>query len=534
MTALRSLLRRGRTVDRVRAIERLRTEEAGFTIVEAVVAAGILIIAVVLTVTPLVISMRALDSAKDVTIAESLAQARIEQIRALEFDDLGHPGSAPSGLLNPIETETAEGANFRVETTVQYVGSTTGLNVIPQGGDGVEGAFDIGVNYKYIQVTVTPIDGATGPITMETFVSPPTVGGLENIAVVQVDVDRHEPFDPSLDPTPIVRITGPQIYTSPDGNDTQYFPDVNVGSYSISLVTSNGWLIHPETVASGADSVTATAGVASSRTIRVYQPVTLDVVVLDDVTGLPITTAVVTATDLAYGPPTTNSAGDYSFTGLIPDRYGIDVVAGGYSSAYVEVDVPGFGGGTSATATVRLVPQAFVGIDYEFFVDYADWSRYHIHDAAVTVSHPVHGSFAGNTDATGRVTIELPASESGFTVTASTTHGHGPASTTFSTGSGPGSMSLNLTKPGGTDRFALRDGGIGPTGFFEYKVGSGPWTTLPANDRGRATFIVIEDSGTVVQLRTFCSSVDYPASPAATASTTLNNSNKSWDANASC
>ncbi len=522
MAAIRSLLHRG------------RTEEAGFTIVEAVVAAGILIIAVILTITPLVISMRALDRSKDVTIAESLAQARIEQIRALEFDDIGHPGSAPSGILNPVEIETVEGANFRVETTVQYVGSTTGLNVIPQGGDGVEGAFDIGVNYKYIQVTVSPVDGSSDPVTMETFVSPPTVGGLENIAVVQIDVDRHEPFDPSLDPVPAVRITGPQIYTSPDGNATQYFPDVLAGSYSISLVTSDGWLLHPETVASGSDSVTATQGVASSRTIRIYQPVSLDVVVLDDTTGLPIDTATVTATDLAYGGPITNPIGDYSFTGLVPDRYGIDVAASGYSSAYAEADVPGFGGAAATSVTVRLVPQAFVGVDYEFFVDYAGWNRYHINGATVAVSHPVHGSFVGTTDETGRVTVELPANETGFSVTATTSHGHGPDSTTFNTGASPASISLSVSKPGGTDRFALRDGAVGPVGFFEYKIGSGPWIQLPANDEGRATFMVPEDRGTVVALRTYCSLADYPGTPAATASTTLNNRNKSWDANASC
>ena len=116
MAALRSLLRRARSA------------EAGFTIVEAVVAAGILVIDVGLTVTPLVISMRALDRSKDVTIAESLAQARIEQVRALEFDDIGHPGSAPSGILNPVETETVEGANFETVNTVY-----------PNVHDGVEG-----------------------------------------------------------------------------------------------------------------------------------------------------------------------------------------------------------------------------------------------------------------------------------------------------------------------------------------------------------------------------------------------------------
>lgn len=521
MAAVRSLFRRA------------KTEETGFTIIESVVAAGILVIAVLLTVTPLVTAMRALDRSKDVTIAEGLAQARIEQVRALEFSDVGHPGAAPDGILLPSETQTVEGADYRIETLVQYVGSASGLNIIPQGGDGVEGAFDIGVNYKYVQVTVTPLDGGASPVLMETFVSPPTVGGLENIAVVQVDVDRHEPFDPSLDPEPLIQLSGGQTYTSVDANATQYFADVAVGAYTISLLTSDGWLIHPETIASGSTSVNAVAGVNSLRTIRVYQPVALDVIVLDDDTGLPITNAVVSATDQAYGPPITNPAGAYSFTGLVPDRYTVGAVASGYASGSVEIDVPGFGGGT-ATATIRLLPQAFVGVDYDFYVDYVGWSQYYISGATVAVTHSVHGTFVGTTDETGHVTIELPASTSGFTATAATPWGHGPASISFSTGSSAGSRSLSVSKPGGTDRFSLSNGADGPAGFFEYKVGTGPWVRLPANDLGRATFIVPESSGTVVQLTTYCSVADYPASPAATASTSLNNSNKSWDAGSSC
>lgn len=519
---MRSLLHRG------------RTEEAGFTIVEAVVAAGILIIAVVLTVTPLVISMRALDRSKDVTISESLAQARIEQVRALQFDDIGHPGGAPSGILNPVETQAIEGASYQIETTVEFVGSLSGLNIIPQGGDGVEGAFDVGVNYKYIHVTVTRLDGSSPPVVMETFVAPPTVGGLENVAVVQVMVDRHEPYDPSLDLTPAVRITGPQIYTSPDPNPTQYFADVDPGGYTIGLVPSSGWTIHPESIDSGATSVTAVEGTNVQRTVRVYQPVSLDVDVIDDATGLPISTATLTATNQAYGPPISNGSGDYSFNGLIPDRYTVDAVAVGYSSASIEVDVPGFGGGTSATATIRMVPQAFVGVDFDFYVDYSGWSSYYTAGALVTVTHATEGTFVGTTDETGHVIIELPASTSGFTVVASTLWGHGPAADTFATGPVAGALSLSLDKPGGTDRFALRNGADGPDGFFEYRVGAGSWVRLPANDLGRATFIVPEDHGEVVELRTYCSAADYPGSPEATATTTLDNRNKSWNARASC
>jgi hypothetical protein len=510
------------------------TEEAGFTIIEVVIAAAILAIAIVLTVSPLISSMRSLDRSKDVTIAESLALGRIEQVRALEFSDIGHPGSAPAGVLARSETVAVEGSSFLIETTVEFVGAASGLDIVPQGGDGVEGVPDIGINYKHVRVVVTAVGSGADPVMMDTFLAPPTVGGLEDIAVIEVNLVRHEPFDPSLDPEPVVRISGPWIYDSAAGAPTQYFADVFAGTYDISLATPHGWMIHPDSIDSGATSVTAVLGTAAQRTIRVYQPASLDVVVLENDTGLPIPDAVLTATDLAYGPPVTNPAGDYSFTGLVPDRYQIDAVLSGYRSETTEVDVPGTGGGSSGTVTIRMNRQTFVGVDYDFLVDHEGDSDYHINGATVEVSHPSYGLFVGTTDETGHTVIELPASTSGFTVTAMAPWGQDPATASLTTGGSPGSETLNLTAPPVTDVFSLRNGATGPAGFFEYKVGSGSWIRLLANDAGRATFVVPEDDDTIVEMRTYCSAADYPASPEAIRSEPLDGADFSWNARASC
>jgi hypothetical protein len=471
-----------------------------------------------------------------VTVAESIAQGRIEHVRALEFSDIGHPGSAPDGVLARSETLSVEGASFQVDTTVEFVGAASGLDIVPQGGDGVEGTFDVGVNYKHVHVVVTALGSGADPVTMDTLIAPPTIGGLEDIAVVEVALDRHEPFDPSLDPLPIVRISGPWIYDSTDVASTQYFADVFAGTYTISLVTSRGWTVHPNSIDSGATNVTAVLGTSSQRTIRVYQPVSLDVVVLDDETGLPITNAVLTATDLAYGPPIANSVGDYSFPGLVPDRYRVDALAGGYRSESIEVDVPGSGGGSSATATIRMSQQVFVGVDYDFFVDYDRERNYHINGATVQVTHPIYGTFVGTTDETGHTVIDLPANTSGFTVSATAPWGHEAATASLTTGGSPGSETLSLTAAPITDVFRLRNGAPGPDGFFEYKVGSAPWVRLSANEAGGATFIVPEDDGTVVEIRTYCSPADYPRSPAKPAHfVTLDGDDpRPWNARASC
>ena len=71
---------------------RMQRAEGGFSIIESMMAATILLIAIVLTVTPLAVSMRAIDRAKDTTIAENIAQARIEEVRSLRYNDVGNVG----------------------------------------------------------------------------------------------------------------------------------------------------------------------------------------------------------------------------------------------------------------------------------------------------------------------------------------------------------------------------------------------------------------------------------------------------------
>ncbi|GBE24331.1 hypothetical protein BMS3Bbin02_00602 [bacterium BMS3Bbin02] len=515
---------------------RLEDAEGGFTIVESMMAAGILLIAIVLTITPLAISMRTIDRAKDTTVAENIAQARIEEVRSLVYDDVGNVGYAPDGILARTEIQNVSGRDYTVETTVQYVGSLTGLNVVAQGGDGVEGTYDLGVNYKSVVVTVSPVVGSAKPVTMETIVSPPTIGALETVAVVQVDLDLYEPYDPYGDPPPKVQIVGPNTYVSSDANLSQYFAGVDLGTYTIQTFGSTDWLIDPVSISSGATFVDAIGGWNAKRTVRLYQPASLTMTVNDQDTGLPITNASLTLLDLSSGWTYTGSPGEYSFSDLVPDLYRVTASASGYATTFVDLDVPGFGGGTSASGTIDMEVQAFTGVDYVFTVNYVGWSSYVINGARVEVVHPTLGSWIGYTDENGQVTLNIPASTGSLTATASTVWGHGDAVWSFSTGSGSGSRTLQVSKPSGTDRFRLRYGPVGPNGFYEYRLGgsSGTWVRIPANYLGNVTFILAENYGQLVELKAFCDTASYPSSPLSSTSTTLNNYNKTWSVSGSC
>ncbi|MGD2052153.1 MAG: type II secretion system protein, partial [Acidimicrobiia bacterium] len=183
--------------------------EDGFTVIESIVAAGIMLIAIVISIVPVTFALRTIVRAQHTTVAENLAQARIEEVRSLQYTDIGHPDSAPTGILERTVDRDVEGRTYTVQTSVEYVGSATGLDVIPQGGDGVEGSYDVGVNYKYVQVRVSSPDDGVQPVQMDTIIAPPSMGALDNVAIVTVNVDRYEPYDPYdpfVYPTPRIQL----------------------------------------------------------------------------------------------------------------------------------------------------------------------------------------------------------------------------------------------------------------------------------------------------------------------------------------
>jgi type II secretory pathway pseudopilin PulG len=517
----------------------LGDEEAGFTIVESMAAAVILLVAVVLTITPVAVAMRGIDRSKEVTVLENLAQGRIEEVRSLDYVDVGNPGYAPDGILERTVGRVVDGRTYYVDTDVQYVGSDTGLDVVPQGGDGVEGAFDPGVNYKYVTVTVRSAAETVQPIEMDTIVAPPTIGALENVAIVEVDLLRHEPYDPYLEPYPTVQIIGPATYLPHEIGETQYFPDVLEGSYDTTLFADFGWRIHPDSITSGASTVQATAGLSTGTVIKLYQPASLTVSI-EETDGTPISTATVTIEALADGSLITNSAGDYAFDDLVPGPFAVRAVAPGFLGNEVIVDVPGPGGTNSTSATLVLEPGSVATtVDATFTVDHAGWADYFVHGAEVIVRHSVLGEWSGTTDADGNVTLSLPANEIGFTVRAQTpAWGHEGVDTFFDTSGTAMVMTLSLSQPANTDLFYLYNGPTGPDNYYMYRVRSdrtngsvwSEWTTLLSNSGGRATFIVPEQGNRRVNIQAYCADGTLQNE----VNWRLTGSNRGWGVNRSC
>ena len=202
------------------------------------------------------------------------------------------PGRTPSGVLDESHEVNVEGRLYVVEVDVRYAGSLTGLDVIPQGGDGVEGSWDPGVDYKVVKVTVTAEGRESDPVVMETIVSPRSVGTHEGIANARVYLAAYEPFAPSEYDLPSLKIQASPA--APIASALLRRP-AGVPCHPAGRLHGDAGrrrrVDHPSRRTSSpvSDRLHVTAGTLAETTLRVYRPATLQLTVVDYDTGAAVT-----------------------------------------------------------------------------------------------------------------------------------------------------------------------------------------------------------------------------------------------------
>jgi len=496
-------------------------DDGGFTIVEALVAVTILAIAIVLSVQPVMTALRGVSDARVITASENLAQAEIEMIRSLDYEQVGLPGRTPSGGLTESRDITVEGRRYVLDVDVQYAGSVTGLDVIPQGGDGVEGTWDPGVDYKIATVTVTADGRESDPVVMETIVAPTQVGQHEGIANARVLLDAHEPFAVSGEALPELQVQDSPTAPIESGMSAteQIWPAIPPGEYTVTVHDANGWIIHPDDVVVGLDVLTVVAGATVETTLRVYRPATIEMEVFDIETSDPIPDASLTLTLLTDDSSTAFLPGEYTIGNIMPDTYDVKITAPGYEDWTLgSVNVPGAypdpvheitaymtpfessttttsssssststtsGGSstttssttTTTTTTLGRVPVEFVVVDNTGMV---------LAGADVDVTHSSDGPFSGVTNAFGKIVFNLLDGED-YTAVGSTDWGHSPDTDPVSVGGWIDA--LELGRPGGYGYMRLEGGADAE---FGYKAPGADWVLMPSNHEGKASFVSVE------------------------------------------
>jgi type II secretory pathway pseudopilin PulG len=105
----------------LRLTNKLFLHNCGFSVVELMIAM-VIILLLAITVTPMIVfTAQTTNYNKAKATAKSIANGKIEEIRAMTFASLGVTGGNPSGSLQPSETVTVDGRSYTITTDVNWV-----------------------------------------------------------------------------------------------------------------------------------------------------------------------------------------------------------------------------------------------------------------------------------------------------------------------------------------------------------------------------------------------------------------------------
>ena len=249
-------------------------------------------------------------------VASKLALQHLEDIRNMSYSSVGTVGGNPAGTIPASQMQTVNGTTYSVQTSVKYV------------DDPATGQPHTYVDYKSVTVVVTPKLVVGLPVTETTIVAPPnyaSMAGLSTAVVTVVDAVTLQPLSnmtvtigggPSATRTDLTSANGTAVFAGLMPNPTTTGnPQYNYTAQ----VTQAGYAPDPTT----APSVT-TAHLSASQTwqvtIKVFEPATLGVNLVDSVTGNPITNfstvAVAAPAPQSLTDSQSGTTGSYTFTTL--------------------------------------------------------------------------------------------------------------------------------------------------------------------------------------------------------------------------
>ncbi len=498
---------------------RLRRDD-GFTLVEALAALSLLSIAIILTVTPVLAGFDVLSEAKLATIASNLAQGRVEELRSLEYEEIGFPLGVPEGVLQASETVTAQNIDFIVTTDVKYFGSiNAGEDVVPQGGDGVEGLPDMGIDYKEVTVTVSHHAGAVRPVVMQTIIAPPNIAAHEGKANVIVELIKEEPVTKPPSPvgypqvvlvkdTAFYPFTGSpgqtQTFAGVPANEsgaTDYYYYARLGATQTSY-EANGWRIHPTDIDIETDRVHMGPTETANVPVRIYRPAEILVELFDDATLLPVWVGA--ELTLVYeGTPYSFDTGDPEWTGtafsiteidgapVVPGTYDMTATALGYSlETRADIVIP------EDYPTDVIHEEAFyleLSTDAFLEVQVVDGSGTPIAGASVTIDAEFEAPFTLVTDSNGFVDYSWSYDNFDVVIDVISPHGHDPGSDFVANINGLNSRVVTLTAPANTGVITFHEDQPYRVQYFRYRPDGGApddWTDVSPNASGEASVTV--------------------------------------------
>jgi type II secretory pathway pseudopilin PulG len=456
---------------------RLSGNEAGFTLLEVLLAGLMLVIIAAPLSAVLATSSTIGGQARERTAADQLAQTAIETMRSLSYTQVGIVNGNPPGVLAATTSTTLpSGEAVTLNTDVSWV------------ADPIPGAYVTNADYKKVVMTLTRNSDGRVLTTKTSYVASASAPPLSGTGWVQI---KRTVVD-AVTQTPIVGATvtltgGPNSENRNDTSDAAGvvdFPALSSSAiipppnYSLATVFSP-YLIFPDDISPGpASLIPATPGLSSTTTMRMYQP------------GVSLVVNVQTNTGTAYTGGATIS--------LDSSRCGLQTVSIASGSSSTTITNCNYATGKNVPLVPNVTGQT--PLFDKYFV--TAWSN--------------SGSFWGATPSTG---VTVP---SAYPTTMTQTVNVKFSATTYPTTK---SVTVTVTKSGvGVDsnaRVEITGGPVGVTPIYLYGTtnGSGQATfTIPVTSAAATFTVNANDMGTAKGTTTF-SATTGTSSPIASAVT---------------
>ncbi len=430
--------------------------ERGFGLVETVMAMMLFLVVGSSLASVLTSSVVAHKVSGEVTLAQEAAQAQIEKVRALNYDDVGTVGGNPPGVLNASDPISVRGLHGTLRTKISFVADPVSAS-----------AYNQLANYKQVTVTVERASDAKVLAKEVTYVAPTTkapYGGIDLAAIKAtiLDLGNNTPI-----PNATVALgTGPSAprsdTTDSSGNVVFAALTANPTSgaqayYDLTVTPPSGYTILSDDVSpSTASHVQLGPGQTWTTTIRAYQPATMTINVRQS--GSPYAgSATVTVTSSRGTNTYTVTGGSTTITGVVP---GIQYTVSAQTSD-----------GLVADAVTRTVPDSYPTVlTSTFNLDlYRPTGTLRVTatkvgapaaGAAVTVSGgPNSISLSGTADSSGVVSFTGVPAGNGYTVTA-TSGGNSGTQTTTVVGNTTTDVTVAIQVPTGTIKVTATQGGV--------------------------------------------------------------------------
>jgi Tfp pilus assembly protein PilV len=294
--------------------------DAGFTIIEVVVASTLLVVAFLGAAGLFEEGTHVSGDTRMRVVAAQLASAAIEKIRGPAADPALFTSSVAPGEL--ITTQTVNGLKFTVTQDEQWVNQTATTSSCQSGGAGGSNAI-----LQLTESVTWPGAGATSPVRSTTVLAPPA--GAYSTATGSIAVQLLNAAG-LPDTNTSVSISGPLSQSqSTTAEGCAFFAYLTPGSYTVSVSAGTG--VSDQEVVIPSQTTSVTVGQTSSLTFNYDTAATITV------TGFTGPSAAVHATNIPIGVQNTSlqpygqytyATGTTALTPLFPYPAGYTVFAG--------------------------------------------------------------------------------------------------------------------------------------------------------------------------------------------------------------